>query len=407
MRAAAGPGCEIRGLRAPRGGARPLPPGDPAGLPVGVRGLRAAGRRGHGARGARCCARATRRWSRWAAGRRSSSTTSRPRGSPRRPDRGARGPRGARATRGGGPRRGRALLVAGRGDGHARRLPAGASPMTRGGGRAGAWRPLVAHSYRLGAAWAARGRAGRRLAASRGRASTGCSCRSSRGATTSWAGWPPSRFAGDCLDVSSPKLLASLLQREGRGRWTAVDLLPDEIARWRALDPALDLRVEDARALSFADGSFDAVACVSVIEHVRGRRRRRGDGRDVAGPAAGRGPAPHHQRGGRGPTTSSWTGRSTASAPARGRAALLRAALLGADACASASWACRGRWTAEEYVRRAAPGARALLRGAAGVVPGRGAAAAGLPAQFRARRGPGEVPPGRHGVAYLRLRRPG
>ena len=35
-------------------------------------------------------------------------------------------------------------------------------------------------------------------------------------------------FAGDCLDVSSPKLLASLLQREGRGRWTAVDLLPDE-----------------------------------------------------------------------------------------------------------------------------------------------------------------------------------
>ncbi len=77
-------------------------------------------------------------------------------------------------------------------------------------------------------------------------------------------------FAGDCLDVSSPKLLASLLQSEGAGRWVAVNLLDEEIARWRAIDPALDLRVEDARSLSFADGSFDAVACVSVIEHVAG-----------------------------------------------------------------------------------------------------------------------------------------
>ena len=137
------------------------------------------------------------------------------------------------------------------------------------GRRSPAWARLARHSHRLGLEWAVRGLR--------------------RG------GWPHPRaaayrvlvplepwryyelprvaqepFAGDCLDVSSPKLLASLLEREGAGRWVAVDLLADEIARWRTIDPSLDLRVEDARALSFADGSFDAIACVSVIEHVAG-----------------------------------------------------------------------------------------------------------------------------------------
>lgn len=77
-------------------------------------------------------------------------------------------------------------------------------------------------------------------------------------------------IGGDCLDVSSPKLLASTLAAARRGRWTAIDLLPEEIATWRDLDPALDLRVADARALPFPDGSFDTVVCVSVIEHIAG-----------------------------------------------------------------------------------------------------------------------------------------
>jgi len=77
-------------------------------------------------------------------------------------------------------------------------------------------------------------------------------------------------FSGRCLDVSSPKLLASLLQHEGRGEWTAIDLLSSEVELWRALDPALDVRVEDARRLSFPDESFDCCICLSVVEHIRG-----------------------------------------------------------------------------------------------------------------------------------------
>ena len=137
----------------------------------------------------------------------------------------------------------------------------------RFGRRRPAWARLISHSYRLGGRWLAGGVRGR--------------------------GWPHPRaglyrllvplepwrffelarvarepFTGACLDVSSPKLLASMLQREGQGCWVAIDLLEEEIDRWRTLDSDLDLRVEDARALSFADRSFDAVVCVSVIEHV-------------------------------------------------------------------------------------------------------------------------------------------
>jgi SAM-dependent methyltransferase len=77
-------------------------------------------------------------------------------------------------------------------------------------------------------------------------------------------------FSGACLDVSSPKLLMSLLQHEGRGDWTGIDLFSQEVESWRALDPSLRLLVEDATALSFADESFDNLTCISVIEHIPG-----------------------------------------------------------------------------------------------------------------------------------------
>ena len=77
-------------------------------------------------------------------------------------------------------------------------------------------------------------------------------------------------FDGSCLDVSSPKLLPSLLQAEGRGSWICVDLFADEIDAWRTVDPALDLRIEDATALTFPDDTFDHCICVSVVEHIGG-----------------------------------------------------------------------------------------------------------------------------------------
>jgi SAM-dependent methyltransferase len=77
-------------------------------------------------------------------------------------------------------------------------------------------------------------------------------------------------FDGRCLDVSSPKLLPSLLEREGQGSWTCIDLFEREIEAWRRVAPELELKVADATALPYPDGSFDHAVCVSVVEHIAG-----------------------------------------------------------------------------------------------------------------------------------------
>ncbi len=275
----------------------------------------------------------------------------------------------------------------------------------RAGRRAPAWARLVTHSYRLGARWLARGVGG--------------------------GGWPHPRaglyrllvplepwryfelarvarepFAGDCLDVSSPKLLASLLAHEGRGRWVAVDLLEDEIERWRTLDPALDLRVEDARALGFGDRSFDAVVCVSVIEHVAGD----GDARAMeemwrvlrpggvlhlttnvsARPGEVRTARPVYA------TDDEQGGAEGAFFERRYSAQTLERRLLGLG------W----REEAREYVRERRPVHRRFF----GARPLSFLAGALLPAvcvrNFSRIEDPAALPPGEHGVVYMRLRRP-
>jgi len=268
-----------------------------------------------------------------------------------------------------------------------------------------AWSRLAAHSYRLGARWAVRGARG--------------------------GGWPHPRaalyrllvplepwryyelarvadepFEGDCLDVSSPKLLASLLGAEGRGRWVAIDLLEDEIACWRAIDPALDLRVADARALPFPDGAFDAVACVSVIEHVADvgdavamaemwRVLRPGGVLHLTTNVA---PEPREVL-----TERPVYGPPDASAPQEPAfferhysEVGLRERLLGLP------WAEEAR----EYVRERMPVNRRFFAArpwsflAGGLLP------LACARNFRRIEGPAALGPGEHGVVYLRLRRP-
>jgi len=86
------------------------------------------------------------------------------------------------------------------------------------------------------------------------------------------------RFTGRVLDVSSPKLLMSLLAREGRGEWLGIDLMRREIERWRQVDPSLELDVADGTRLPYPDESFDHAVTVSVLEHVAGA----GDGEAMA-----------------------------------------------------------------------------------------------------------------------------
>ena len=130
------------------------------------------------------------------------------------------------------------------------------------------WERLWRHSLRLAARWAAtlpdHGLSGLKVATQRALVPL-----------DPWRYYEMGRvaedeFSGDCLDVSSPKLLPSLLQREGRGRWTAADLFATEVEMWRAVDPDLRLEIQDATKLGYPDASFDHVLCVSVVEHIPG-----------------------------------------------------------------------------------------------------------------------------------------
>ena len=130
------------------------------------------------------------------------------------------------------------------------------------------WRRLVRHSYALGFAWlggvVTSGLKGARVGLNRLVVPL-----------DPWRLWGMGRvadevFSGRCLDVSSPKLLPSLLQSESQGLWYAIDRFELEVHRWKAVDPALSLATCDGRRLPFADGTFDHALTISVLEHIPG-----------------------------------------------------------------------------------------------------------------------------------------
>lgn len=273
-------------------------------------------------------------------------------------------------------------------------------------GHESGWPRLWRHSYRVGGRWLAHG-ARRRWPARR------------EGLNRllvpldPWRYWEMGvlvdlPYAGRWLDVSSPKLLPSLLSAEGRGCWTCVDLFSAEIEAWRELDPSLDLRVEDARSLSFADGSFDGCLCVSVIEHVEGdgdadamaemwRVLRPGGRLRVTTNVA----STHRERAIDRPIY----GEASPEADGAGRvfferhysARTLRERLLGLPWEVVEQRVVRQRSPAvHERFHRAAPWSYVVGGGLALVCPGNFAAVAS----------PDDLPPGEMGVAYLELRRP-
>ena len=70
-----------------------------------------------------------------------------------------------------------------------------------------------------------------------------------------------------CLDLGSDNGVVSLLLRRRGGRWASADLAPEAVDSIRELVET-DVHLVSGDRLPFADGEFDRVAVVDMIEHV-------------------------------------------------------------------------------------------------------------------------------------------
>jgi len=71
----------------------------------------------------------------------------------------------------------------------------------------------------------------------------------------------------DCLDLGSDNGVISFLLRTRGGRWTSADLTEKAVASIRSLVGTNVYRI-DGTTLPFADGSFDLVVVIDLLEHV-------------------------------------------------------------------------------------------------------------------------------------------
>jgi SAM-dependent methyltransferase len=72
----------------------------------------------------------------------------------------------------------------------------------------------------------------------------------------------------DCLDLGSDNGVISYLLRSRGGRWTSADLSEKAVASIRSL-VGTDVHLVDGIHMPFADGSFDRVVVIDLLEHVR------------------------------------------------------------------------------------------------------------------------------------------
>jgi SAM-dependent methyltransferase len=70
-----------------------------------------------------------------------------------------------------------------------------------------------------------------------------------------------------CLDLGSDNGVVSLLLRRAGGRWASADLTVEAVTSIRALVET-DVHQVDGARLPFADGEFDRVVVVDMLEHV-------------------------------------------------------------------------------------------------------------------------------------------
>lgn len=70
-----------------------------------------------------------------------------------------------------------------------------------------------------------------------------------------------------CLDLGSDNGVISLLLRRRGGSWASADMTEQAVAAIRELVGS-DVHLSDGRTLPFADGEFDRVVVVDMLEHV-------------------------------------------------------------------------------------------------------------------------------------------
>lgn len=86
----------------------------------------------------------------------------------------------------------------------------------------------------------------------------------------------PTPHGGTVLDIgcNAGALLGRLATARPDLRIAGIDLDAEAVDRARAALPAADLRVGSVENLAFADGEFDLVTCMDVVEHVPEELRR-------------------------------------------------------------------------------------------------------------------------------------